>query len=109
MDIGLLDSILRRRPIDLRHTILCHMLRTPLLNNRLLPYGSIITRILRKFNVPLQEPVPKVAKKFGKEAIIVLGFDRCGGKWIKTSSAKNRNTLVAAEDDQMPNDIYPID
>ena len=29
--------------------------------------------------------------------------------WIKTSNSKNRDTLIAAEDDRMLNDVYPPD
>lgn len=85
------------------------MFRTPLLKNRLLLYGSTITRILRKFNVTFRESVPEATKKFGRKAIIVLGFDRCNEKWVKNSYAKSHDTLVAVEDDQMLNDIYTAD
>ena len=30
-------------------------------------------------------------------------------KWVKTSTSKNLDTLIALEDDCMLNDIYPLD
>lgn len=50
-----------------------------------------------------------MTKKLGGEAIIALGFDKRRGQWVKTSSVKNRDTLVAAEDDRMLNNIYMAD
>ena len=38
-----------------------------------------------------------------------IGFSRKNGEWIKTSNAKNRDTLIAPEDDRMLNDIYRPD
>ncbi|KAH9724959.1 hypothetical protein KPL70_007685 [Citrus sinensis] len=46
MDVGLLDSLLEGRPINLGYVILRHMLSTPVVNHRLLSYGSIISKIL---------------------------------------------------------------
>lgn len=109
LDIGLLDFILWRRQVNIRYIILRHILLTSLLNNRLLTYGGIITRILRKFHIPLQKFMFEVIKKLGKEAITVLGFHRQRRKRAKTSSAKNRDTLVAVKDDQILNDIFLAD
>lgn len=49
MDVGLLDSLLERRLINLGYVILRHMLSTPGVNHQLLPYGSIISKILDTF------------------------------------------------------------
>ena len=52
LDVGLLDSLISGRPINLGYVIVRHMLSTPAVNHRLLPYGSIITKILQCFEVP---------------------------------------------------------
>ncbi|KAH9668541.1 hypothetical protein KPL70_021452 [Citrus sinensis] len=52
LDVALLDSLLTDRPINLGYIIVRHMLSTPAVNHRLLPYGSIITKILRRFELP---------------------------------------------------------
>ena len=57
LDVSLLDSLIRRWHVSLSYTILRHVLSTPTVTNQSLPYNSIITRILRHFNVPLTEPV----------------------------------------------------
>lgn len=38
-----------------------------------------------------------------------IGFSRKNDKWLKTLNSKNRDTLVAPEDDWMLNDIYSPD
>ncbi|KAH9685791.1 hypothetical protein KPL70_014095 [Citrus sinensis] len=52
LDVALLDSLLTDRPINLGYIIVRHMLSTPAVNHRLLPFGSIITKILRRFELP---------------------------------------------------------
>lgn len=49
LDVGLLNSILQRKPIDIGYTILSHMLLTPLLNNCLLPMVALLLESLRNF------------------------------------------------------------
>ena len=66
LDVGLLDSLIRRRHVSLSYTILCHMLSTPRVSNRSLPYGSIITRILKYFQVPITKPVYLETRKLGR-------------------------------------------
>ena len=56
-DIGLLGSLIYRRHVSLSYTILCHIMSTPKVSNRSLPYGNIITRILNYFRVPIIEPI----------------------------------------------------
>ncbi|KAH9667979.1 hypothetical protein KPL70_021252 [Citrus sinensis] len=109
LDVGLLDSLLTDRPINLGYVIVRHMLSTPAVNHRLLPYGSIITKILRCFEVPLLDTGHIETRRIGPEAMNSIGFSRKNGEWIKTSNSKNRDTLIAPEDDRMLNDIYPPD
>lgn len=85
------------------------MLSTPGVSNRLLPYGSIITKIFRHFRVPITELLFVDTKRLAEEIITSLGFCKRNGKWVKTSSVKNIDSLVAFEDDRMLNDIYPAD
>ncbi|KAH9649255.1 Integrase catalytic domain-containing protein [Citrus sinensis] len=107
LDVALLDSLLTDRPINLGYIIVRHMLSTPAVNHRLLPYGSIITKILRRFEVPLLDTGHMETRRIGLEAMTSIGFSRKNGEWIKTSNSKNRDTLIAPEDDRMLNDIYP--
>lgn len=63
--VGLLDSLITGRPINLGYVIVRHMLSTPAVNHRLLPYDSIIFKILRHFQVPLWDAVYKETKWIG--------------------------------------------
>lgn len=49
MNVRLLESLIEKRPINLGYVIFRHMLSTPGVNHRLLPYSSIISKILRHF------------------------------------------------------------
>ncbi|KAH9670869.1 Integrase catalytic domain-containing protein [Citrus sinensis] len=109
LDVALLDSLLTDRPINLGYIIVRHMLSTPAVNHRLLPYGSIFTKILRHFEVPLLDTGHMETRRIGPEAMTSIGFSRKNGVWIKTSNSKNRDTLIAAKDDRMFNDIYRPD
>lgn len=82
------------------------MLSTLGVNNRLLHYGSIITRILQHFRVPLCELIYKEPMKLRKKAITTLAFHRRNGEWIQTTSTKNKDTLLVPEDDRVLNDVY---
>ncbi|KAH9769987.1 Integrase catalytic domain-containing protein [Citrus sinensis] len=97
------------RPINLGYAIVRHMLSTPAVNHRLLPYGSIITKILQHFEVPLLDAGYTETRRIGLEAMTSIGFSRKNGQWIKTKNSKNRDTLIAPEDDWMLNDIYSPD
>ena len=57
LDVGLLDSLIRRQHVSLSYTILCHMLSTPRVLNQSLLYGSIIIKILKYFRVSITEPI----------------------------------------------------
>ena len=67
LDVGLVDSLIRGRKVHLTFTIMRHILSTPAVSNQSLPYGSIISKILRHFDVPLIEPVYVETKKLGME------------------------------------------
>ena len=85
------------------------MWSTPRVSNRSLPYGSIITRILKFFRVPITEPVYLETRKLGREIISVIEFFKKRGKWEKTISSKNEDTLLAPANDRILNDIYSED
>lgn len=108
LDVRLLDCILRRRRVNIGYVILRHILTTPMVTNRLLPYSSIINRIFRHFYIPF-ESIFNITKRLGGEAIITLKFHQKGEEWVKTASTKNQDTLVAPKDDQMLNNIYLTD
>ena len=74
LDVGLLDCLLRRRPVNLGYIILHHMLSTPAMKNKLLPYGSIITRILRYFRIFIIERVYDETKRLGGDIILGISF-----------------------------------
>lgn len=74
MDVGLLDSLLRSRSIKLGYVILRHMLSTLGVNNRLLPYDSIISEILRNFQVPIRDSIYLKTKRINDKAITGIGF-----------------------------------
>ena len=76
LDVGLLDSLIRRRHVSLSYIILRHLLSIPVVTNRSLPYGSIITRILRHFNLPLTELVYVDTRKLGRGSFLRLDFLR---------------------------------
>lgn len=66
-----------------------HMLRTPRVSNRLLPYGSIIIRILPYFRVHFGEPIYEESKKLGEEDITALWFHIKNGELVKNTYTKN--------------------
>ena len=106
LDIGLLDSLIRGRQVHLSFTMVRHMLSTTAVSNRSLPYGSNISKIFRYFHVPMTEPIFVETKKLGREIISGFGFHLKQGQWIKVSSSKNADTLVAPNDNRMLNDVY---
>lgn len=71
-----LDCIIRHQLINVRFVIMRHMLSTLGVSNRLLPYCSIITKILRHVRVPLYEPVYKKSKMLREEAVTASEFHR---------------------------------
>ena len=59
--------------------------------------------------MPLLDTGHMETRRIGPEAMTSIDFSRKNGVWIKTSNSKNRDTLIAPEDDRMLNDIYPPD
>ena len=45
----------------------------------------------------------------GREIILGIGFHLRQGKWIKVTSSKNEDTLVAPDDNRLLNDVYSED
>ena len=82
------------------------MLSTPAVNHRLLPYGSIIAKRLRRFEVLLLNIGYTKTRWIGLEAMTSIDFSRKNGQWIKTKNSKNWDTLIAPEDDRLLNDVY---
>ena len=74
LDVGLLDSLITGQSINLEYVIVRHMLSTPAVNHCLLPYGSINSKILRHFQVPLRDVVYKETKRIGLEGMTSIGF-----------------------------------
>ena len=95
--------------MDLAFTIMHHMLSTPAVSDRSLPYGSTISKILRHFHVLLTKPVYVETKKMGREIISGIGFHWRQGKWIKVNSSKNEDTLIVLDDNRMLIDVYSED
>ena len=109
LDVGLLDSLISDRHINLGYVIVRHILNTPAVNHCLLLYASIISKILRCFGVPFRDAGYTETKWIGPEAMTSIGFSKRNGKLIKTSTSKNRDTMIASEDDRMLTDIYTLD
>ena len=109
LNVGLLDSLISGQPINLGYVIVRHMLSTPSVNHCLLLYGSIISKILRRFKVPLRDAGYMETKRIGPEAMTSIGFSRRNGKWIETATSKNRDTLITLEDNRVLNDVYSPD
>ena len=105
MDVALIDCILRHRPIDLGYTIVRNMLCIPKLITRSLPYGHFITRILKYFDVPIQEPSCRPSKSIWDEAVSSLGFEWSNGTWVKVTD--NKFTFLTPSDDRSPNAVVP--
>ena len=59
--------------------------------------------------MPLLDTGHMETRRIGPEAMTSIDFSRKNGEWIKTKNSKNRDTLIAPEDNQMLNDVYPPD
>lgn len=57
LDVSILDSILEGRVLNVGYIIVQHMLSTPCIGKHSLPFGSIITRILKHFLGHITEPL----------------------------------------------------
>ncbi|KAH9658467.1 CCHC-type domain-containing protein [Citrus sinensis] len=107
MDVALIDCILRRRPVNLGYTIIQTMLTIPALITRSLPYGHFITRIIKYFDVPIQEPSCRPSKGIGDDVIFGLGFEWKNGTWVKFT--ENKFTFLAPSDHRPLNAVVPAD
>ena len=74
LDVAILDCILEERVLNIGYIILHHMLSTPNLAKRSLPYANIITRILKYFRVPITEPISLNSRELSDESIANLGY-----------------------------------
>jgi len=83
------------------------MLTIPALITRSLPYGHFITRILKYFDVPIQEPSCRPSKGIGDDVIFDLGFEWKNGTWVKYT--ENKFTFLAPSDDRPLNVVVPAD
>lgn len=107
MDVALIDSILRHRPVSLRYTIIRTMLSIPNLISHALPYGNFITQILKYFRVPINESSCKPCRSIGDKVVCALGFEWPNGAWVKYTEAKY--TMLASSDDRPLNSMVPTD
>lgn len=85
------------------------MLTTPTVTNRLLRYGSVISKNLRHLKVPLSESVYVETKKLGRQDITTIGFHKRNREWVKTTLSKNQDIFIAQEDDRVLNNVYLAD
>lgn len=74
------------------------MLSPPRVNYRLILYGSIITNIFKYLYVLHCEFVYKKTERISKEAIIGIRFYERNEKWVKTTTSKNWDIVVAYND-----------
>lgn len=107
MDVVLINSIFRHRPVNLGYTIIRTMLSIPKLITRSLLYGHFITRILRHFKIPINEPSCKPFKSIEDETVCALGFEWRNGAWVKFTD--NKYIFFAPNDDRSLNDVVPTD
>ncbi|KAH9716703.1 hypothetical protein KPL71_021554 [Citrus sinensis] len=106
LDVAILDCILEERVLNIGYIILHHMLSTPSLAKRSIPYASIITRILEYFRVPITEPISLNSRELGDESIANLGFYWRNDGWYKDQRNK-KVTELAPTDHRFFNDVRP--
>lgn len=106
LDVAILDCILEERVLNIGYIILNHMLSTPNLAKRSLPYASIITRILEYFHVPITESISLNSRELGDESIANLGFYWRDDSWHKDQRTK-KVTELAPSDHRFFNDVRP--
>lgn len=106
LDVAILDCILEERVLNIGYIILNHMLSTPNLAKRSLPYASIITRILEYFHVPITESISLNSRELGDDSIANLGFYWRDDSWHKDQRTK-KVTELAPSDHRFFNDVRP--
>ena len=104
--VAILDCILEERVLNIGYIILHHMLSTPSLAKRSLPYASIITRILEYFRVPITEPISLNSRELGDVSVANLGFYWRDDRWRKDQRNK-KVTELAPTDHRFFNDVRP--
>lgn len=111
LDVVLLDSILVGRKLNVGYIILQHMRSTLGITTRSLPFGSIISRILTHFRVPIAEPAHDEPKELGPDVLGSLGFERDLNYvgWFKNENLPNKPTQMAPTDHKFFNDVLPPD
>lgn len=111
LDVVLLDSILVGRKLNVGYIILQHMRSMPGITTRSLPFGSIISRILTHFRVPIAEPSHDEPKELGPDVLGSLGFERDvnGDRWYKNRNLPNKPTEMAPTDHKLFNDVLRPD
>ncbi|KAH9671168.1 hypothetical protein KPL70_017253 [Citrus sinensis] len=106
LDVAILDCILEERVLNIGQIILHHMLSTPSLAKRSLPYASIITQILEYFRVLVTESISLNSRKLGDDSIANLGFYWRDDSWHKDQRNK-KVTELAPSDHRFFNDVRP--
>lgn len=96
LDVCLLDSILLGRKLDIGYIILQHMFSSPNIESHFLPYGIIVTCILKHFNVFIIEPPLCKSKELSKEIIMSLVFEWNVNNdvWVNNRNLKNKPTEI---------------
>lgn len=84
-NVALIDCFLMYRPVNLGYTIVPHMLSISGTTTRSFLYGHFVTKILRYFKVPLNEPTFKPTKSIGEEIVYSLGFAQRYGAQVKVN------------------------
>lgn len=107
LDVAILDCILKERVLSIGYIIFHHMLSTPSLAKRSLPYASIITRILEYFRVPITESISLNSRELGDDSIVNLGFYWRDDSWHKDQRNK-KVTKLAPSYHRFFNDVRPL-
>ena len=106
LDVAILDCILEEMMLNIGYIIIHHMLSTPCLAKRSIPYASIITRILEYFPVPITEPIFLNSRELGDETIANLRFYWRNNRWYKDQRNK-KVTELAPTDHRFCNNVRP--
>ena len=107
LDVTILDCILEGRMLNVGYIILHHMLSTPCIAKRFIPYANIITRILKYFSVPITEPIFFNSRELGDGVIANLVFIWVENKLYKNRRYKLKVTELAPTNYHFFNDVFP--
>lgn len=104
----MLDYILRGHLVNLGYTIIRHMLSISSMVNCSLPHNNFIIRILKLFQVPIDEPTFNPTKAIGeKKNIYSLGFDWQNEEWMKIK--QDKSSFLVLRDGRILNVVIPAD